>query len=962
MRQLLRRGSGRSIRTRLLAIVLVPSLALVAIGVGGSVYLVKQGLAAREWATKVQRANVPAVEFFGAMQEERRLSLLRLAGDGPGSAGLERVRTQADGALVLLNEFVQVLRELNPEAVGRASNDAAAQAFAKLPAIRTAIDKGAITGEQTYLYYDGLIQSLGQGIYGITRSAKDAQTATQLDAALSMFDVVDGMTRAHANGAGSIAAGGFTPENHQFYRIAVTYYRVQITVVVPRMDAHGQAQYKALVASPAYKRLGAVETALIARGPRPGPAADTRPLPVSFAQWQKDAQEVTNAMQAMWVDQFRAAEQGAADRGRDTFIRSGIAGVAVLFLAAIAMLIALRLANTVIRRLKRLRADTLELADERLPEVVESLRTGKAIDLATDVPELEYGHDEVGQVADAFNKAQRTAIAAAQQEAQAREGMNAVFLNIAHRSQMVAHRQLEVLDEAERKQEDPKHLELLFRIDHLATRARRNAENLVILGGERPGRKWRNPVPLDEIARGAVSETENFARVSTVRLPDIMIEGGMVADLIHLLAELVDNATSFSPPGTRVEVRGNLVGRGVVVEVEDQGLGMTESQRERLNHMLHDPPDFQVMALSRQMRLGLFVVAQLAGRHGIVVTLAESAYGGTRAIVLIPSAPSTVRPGIAGPPVPSLAGMNGAPRTVHPLRPPVEEIEVGGPALPERRQLYAPVREPRVPVMDQLEQVANGEVDWQQPAANGQAHYAAMQDQPGSVQQNAYWAPAQGNDFPAWPESSWAPEDEMRRRAGEHRPLLPPREPARSIPARDGEGVELDAAELVSPEPVSPEPAPPGPASQYMAPLPYPANGHGTTPNGNGQPPNGNGAPTGGTAHGGTANGGTANGGTANGGTANGGTASGGTANSAADTGTPAADPQHRHASGGRAPLPRRRKQANMAPQLAAEIAPPDASGAESVADRSPEQIRDTMSAMLRGTRQGREERPDTRT
>jgi len=226
-----------------------------------------------------------------------------------------------------------------------------------------------------------------------------------------------------------------------------------------------------------------------------------------------------------------------------------------------------------------------------------------------------------------------------------RAGISKVFLDIAHRSQLVVHRQLELLDVAEAKQGDPEHLELLFQLDHLATRARRNAENLLILGGGQPGRKWRRPAGLEDIVRSAVSETEHFARVSTVRLPGVQVEGSVVGDLVHLLAELVDNATVFSPPGAAVTVHGNVVGKGVVVEVEDQGLGIEFAERERLNETLRDPPGFQAMALSGQRHLGLFVVGQLAQRHGITVSLQESAYGGARAIVLSPS--SAVGPGAA---------------------------------------------------------------------------------------------------------------------------------------------------------------------------------------------------------------------------------------------------------------------------------------------------------------------------
>lgn len=226
--------------------------------------------------------------------------------------------------------------------------------------------------------------------------------------------------------------------------------------------------------------------------------------------------------------------------------------------------------------------------------------------------------------------------ARAAQQAAALEDINAVFLNIAHRSQAIVHRQLQVLDKAERAEEDPDQLGLLFQLDHLTTRERRNAENLIILGGGQPGRQWRNPVPLLELVRSAASETEQYTRVALGRMPRMMVAGRAVGDLIHLIAELLDNATSFSPPDARIDVRGNRVGKGVVLEIEDQGLGIEPERMEQLNAMLRSDSNIGPSAKSQDWRLGLFVVSRLARRHGISVTLVESAYGGVRAIALVP--------------------------------------------------------------------------------------------------------------------------------------------------------------------------------------------------------------------------------------------------------------------------------------------------------------------------------------
>lgn len=374
------------------------------------------------------------------------------------------------------------------------------------------------------------------------------------------------------------------------------------------------------------------------RSQDPRSTAKATPLPMSVATWQEASGQVVSALLKLWEDQSNDAHEIARAQGDRTAQRSLLGGAAVLLIATLAFLAALVLANRFIGRMRRLRRDTLELADQRLPDLMRRLGQGENVDSTAEASRLDFGTDELGQVADAFNRAHVAAVAAAVAEAKTRTGVNAVFLNIAHRSQVVVHRQLSLLDQAERKEENADQLELLFQLDHLATRARRNAENLIILGGEQPGRRWRKPVPLLELVRGAVAESLDYARIQTGRMPEAQVSSNAVADLIHLLAELMDNATAFSPPQARVEVSGVVVGRGVAVEIIDQGLGMSEDDFAARNALLADPPDFSVVSLSSDARLGLFVVAKLANRHGVSVRLGESVYGGVRAVVLIPTA------------------------------------------------------------------------------------------------------------------------------------------------------------------------------------------------------------------------------------------------------------------------------------------------------------------------------------
>ena len=240
---------------------------------------------------------------------------------------------------------------------------------------------------------------------------------------------------------------------------------------------------------------------------------------------------------------------------------------------------------------------------------------------------------EVSRIAESFGTVQGAAVSAAVDQARLRKGVNEVFLNISMRNQSLLHRQLGMLDSMERRTSEPGALADLFRLDHLTTRMRRYAEGLIILSGAVPGRGWRDPVPAVDILRAAVAEVEDYVRVDVTSESDDLIAGNAVSDVIHLIAELIENAAAFSPPNTRIEVRAERVGTGLVAEVEDRGLGMSPDELDDINARLASPPEFD---LAHSDQLGLFVVSRLAARHAIKVSLRRSVYGGTMAVVLMP--------------------------------------------------------------------------------------------------------------------------------------------------------------------------------------------------------------------------------------------------------------------------------------------------------------------------------------
>ena len=255
--------------------------------------------------------------------------------------------------------------------------------------------------------------------------------------------------------------------------------------------------------------------------------------------------------------------------------------------------------------------------------------------MAAEAPPLETSADEIGQVREAFNAVQRTAVESAVDEARLRRGVSDVFRNLARRSQSLLHRQLALLDAMERRASEPEALEDLFRIDHLTTRMRRHSEGLIILSGDSPGRGWRNPVPLVDVLRASVAEVEDYTRIRVTTGTHAGLIGPAVADVIHMIAELAENATIYSPPNAPVRIHGDIVGRGFAVEIEDRGLGIAEDKLAEINHNLAHPPQFD---LSGSEQLGLFVAGQLARRHDIRITLQPSPFGGITAIVLLPKA------------------------------------------------------------------------------------------------------------------------------------------------------------------------------------------------------------------------------------------------------------------------------------------------------------------------------------
>ncbi|MFF1257533.1 ATP-binding protein [Streptomyces sp. NBC_00056] len=319
-----------------------------------------------------------------------------------------------------------------------------------------------------------------------------------------------------------------------------------------------------------------------------------------------------------------------------------LAGACLVTLAGIviAAVAADRAARTVRERVGVLRRASARGQGE-LRGLVEQLRKGEGPPPRRQAPAAAPDADEFELLAADMTRAQDVAVTAVVQASQlsshaGSEQKVEVFVNLARRLQSLVHREISILDELENDVEDPDLLKGLFHVDHLATRIRRHAENLAVLGGAVSRRQWSRPVSMTEVMRSAIAEVEQYSRVKLVPPVDGTLRGHAVADCIHLLAELVENATVFSAPHTQVLLRANTVTSGLAIEVEDRGLGMPVTEQNKMNTLLADPDQVNVASLLQDGRIGLFVVSQLARRHGITVRLQSNIYGGVQAVLVVP--------------------------------------------------------------------------------------------------------------------------------------------------------------------------------------------------------------------------------------------------------------------------------------------------------------------------------------
>ncbi|MFH8992455.1 nitrate- and nitrite sensing domain-containing protein [Streptomyces sp. NPDC017940] len=374
----------------------------------------------------------------------------------------------------------------------------------------------------------------------------------------------------------------------------------------------------------------------------------------SYKDWVDADSTKISEMSKIELTLLDEMEQKARSLRNESEQQAILNGALILLVIGVSLVGAFVVARSMIRSLRRLQDTATKVAQDRLPELVKQLSESDPQDVDTSVESVGvHSRDEIGQVAAAFDDVHREAVRLAAEQALLRGNVNAMFTNLSRRSQGLIQRQLSLISELESREADPDQLSSLFKLDHLATRMRRNGENLLVLAGEEPGRRWTRPVPLVDVLRAAASEVEQYERIELSAVPSTEVAGRVVNDLVHLLAELLENATSFSSPQTKVKVTGHALPDGrVLIEIHDTGIGLSPEDLAAINERLASPPTVDV-SVSR--RMGLFVVGRLSQRHGIRIQLRPSDSGGTTALVMLPvdvaqggkKAPS--KPGAPGP-------------------------------------------------------------------------------------------------------------------------------------------------------------------------------------------------------------------------------------------------------------------------------------------------------------------------
>ncbi|MFF4357812.1 nitrate- and nitrite sensing domain-containing protein [Streptomyces sp. NPDC001604] len=629
MRRLIGRPS--TVRARIVALAFAPVLALLVLWSFAMVSVTGELRALVRVQGVYEEFGTPVDTAIGQIQIERRLSAAYLGTDSrtPPVAGLLEQQRRTDRAVDAMREAIRSGDRDELSDRQRQALDAMVTTAGRLEGLRERVLSRDISWDRAVSEYSALVEP-GFDVESTLTALQAGQLAREAQVVVELVRVREFVSREDALVAGARAAGTLTDRQYDTLTATVEDRRVFERTYVPDLPGDSRALFEAFQRGQLHRKLVTSEDALLRAGAAGAGNA------VAADSWRSTTDRAVKQYMRLCT---RSAMNSAA-RGRQfayrELVRAAAVGVVGLAAVGLSLWFAVRGARRISRRLETLRDAADLLATSQLPDVMARLSAGEDVDAVTEAPPLadgEAGADEIGDVGRSFNAARLAAVEAAVQQANLRRGLSAVLLNIARRNQSLVHRQLKLVDTLERRTDDPDVLEQLFRIDHLTTRMRRHAENLIVLSGSAPGRRWRRPVPVADVVASAVGEIEAYARVEVPPMPAVGVAADAVADVVHLIAELVENATVFSPPDTRVTMRTARADGGFVLQIDDRGLGFDAGQLAEAERTIRNPGGFDP---TRHDRLGLYVVGRLAARHGIEVAFGPSPYGGTTAVVTLP--------------------------------------------------------------------------------------------------------------------------------------------------------------------------------------------------------------------------------------------------------------------------------------------------------------------------------------
>ncbi|WP_103355283.1 nitrate- and nitrite sensing domain-containing protein [Amycolatopsis sp. CA-128772] len=631
------------LRSKLAAVLIIPTLTALALGALRVVDDAREAAEFQRTADQVAFA-VKVTTVVHELQNERSLAVARI------SSSNQLLQTGLDAQIAKVDREVSDLRNAagSLKYDDQATKDRYTRGLQRLDALRplrAAFNAQNGLPDITVLTaYSGILDSLIELGREVTTAVTDRDVLRLGTSTQAISEAKEFTTRADAQLQIAAFRGNFPGDLLDQTHASASSADASVAAFLANADDDQRQLYNDTYSGPEVDDRRRIQTSAFAL------AQQNDPPSIDTTALGKDSTVSADKLHAVESNLLAQLKTRADDLATAAVNSAWLGGAGVLAALAAAIALMLVVARLMLRPLRVLRKSALDVAYTRLPETVQAILddpdpVGASKKAVQPVPVTS--RDEIGEVARSFDIVHEQAVKMAAEQALLRENVNGIFVNLSRRSQRLVERQLGVIDRLEADEQDPDHLASLFELDHLATRLRRNGESLLVLSGAGLAKSVPKPVPAADVIGAAVSEIEQYARIEVGIVPDVAVQGLAIHDLVHVLAELLDNATYFSEPETKVIVRAVVTRRkALAIQVTDHGVGMSEERLAEVNSRLADPPDLDV---SVTRRMGLYVVSRLAKRHGIEVRLRENEdiEGGVIARVVVPAELLTqLRPGM----------------------------------------------------------------------------------------------------------------------------------------------------------------------------------------------------------------------------------------------------------------------------------------------------------------------------